>query len=254
MDKHIAYHKLCEAITEPGCPVCRLTIEAVTGYLDRLMYADVNAIRLRDQLRRSRGFCAEHARQVLEIGNSLGLAIIYKDVVDNLGRALAKGRYRPISWLQRLRERRRASARSQATAALVESLSPQASCPACDERRMVEDVLLGTLVEHLGENAEFRADWQRSEALCLPHFLRALELVRSQESYQALVETQLKVWGQLSEELAEYIRKNDYRFRHEGFGSEGDSWLRAVKKVVGEWKEPRRAPDTTREARSAPDR
>jgi len=37
----------------------------------------------------------------------------------------------------------------------------------------------------------------------------------------------------LHTELAELIRKNDYRFMKEGFGKEGDSWLRAVAMMVG---------------------
>ena len=32
----------------------------------------------------------------------------------------------------------------------------------------------------------------------------------------------------LRAELGEFIRKNDYRFIHEGFGAERDSWRRAV--------------------------
>ena len=34
-------------------------------------------------------------------------------------------------------------------------------------------------------------------------------------------------------ELAEFIRKNDYQFSAEGFGKEGDSWLRAIGMIAG---------------------
>jgi NTP pyrophosphatase (non-canonical NTP hydrolase) len=37
----------------------------------------------------------------------------------------------------------------------------------------------------------------------------------------------------LHAELAELIRKNDYRYIKEEFGKEGDSWLRAVAMMVG---------------------
>jgi hypothetical protein len=37
----------------------------------------------------------------------------------------------------------------------------------------------------------------------------------------------------LKAELDEFIRKNDYQFAGEGFGKEGDAWLRAIGMVVG---------------------
>jgi len=40
--------------------------------------------------------------------------------------------------------------------------------------------------------------------------------------------------GALVGELDEYIRKHDYRFRHEGFGGEEDSPRRAISRAVGE--------------------
>ena len=36
-----------------------------------------------------------------------------------------------------------------------------------------------------------------------------------------------------SEGCDEFIRKNDYRFMSEGFGSEGDAWIRAIECLSG---------------------
>jgi len=33
--------------------------------------------------------------------------------------------------------------------------------------------------------------------------------------------------------LSEFIRKSDARFRHEGFGAEGDAYLRAARYLTG---------------------
>jgi len=35
------------------------------------------------------------------------------------------------------------------------------------------------------------------------------------------------------EELKEFERKHDYRFSKEKFGKEGDSWIRAIEKLIG---------------------
>ena len=37
----------------------------------------------------------------------------------------------------------------------------------------------------------------------------------------------------LREELTEFIRKNDYRFKDEVMGAEGDSWRRAIVRLIG---------------------
>jgi hypothetical protein len=42
-------------------------------------------------------------------------------------------------------------------------------------------------------------------------------------------------WEQLQAELAEFIRKNDYRFSKECFEEERDSWLRATASLTGNW-------------------
>jgi len=39
--------------------------------------------------------------------------------------------------------------------------------------------------------------------------------------------------GNLRKELDEFERKHDYRFTKEGFGKEGDSWIRAIEKMIG---------------------
>jgi hypothetical protein len=69
--------------------------------------------------------------------------------------------------------------------------------------------------------------------LCLPHFRRAVAAVGNEESFTALVEAQKAVWQRLRADLAEFIRKNDHRFRGEPFGLEGDAWLRAIEAVSG---------------------
>jgi hypothetical protein len=59
-----------------------------------------------------------------------------------------------------------------------------------------------------------------SSGLCLPHFSRALEWVDDADTLKQLVALQRRTLTELRGELAEFIRKNNYRFRHEGFGKE----------------------------------
>jgi hypothetical protein len=55
----------------------------------------------------------------------------------------------------------------------------------------------------------------------------------SVQSHQLLLDLARDHWENLADELSEFIRKNDYRFSKEGFGTERDSWLRATGVLTG---------------------
>jgi hypothetical protein len=74
---------------------------------------------------------------------------------------------------------------------------------------------------------------QASDGLCLAHLRLALEHVRDQSASDQLLLIHREKLENLRSELSEFIRKNDYQAMKEGFGREGDAWLRAVGMVVG---------------------
>jgi hypothetical protein len=79
--------------------------------------------------------------------------------------------------------------------------------------------------------------------LCFPHLARGLAQARSEQQATRLLE----IFGQGTEELRrdlrEFIRKQDYRFQHEGLTTaEASAWKRAVYRMVGE-PPPRRRPE-----------
>jgi hypothetical protein len=235
MKKHTVYYNLRDALVREGCPVCHIVLRGVAHYLDGLLYESVNDPGVRKALREARGFCNEHAWQLREIGGALGIAIIHRDVIETVMASIRRGRYRP-TWslpLQRLQGALRGDQPAVATADLVTVLEPQEECPACRQRRIMEDDYLNTLLQHLDDEGLAPA-LRTSAGLCLPHFRRALQLVRDEETFRRVVEWQLDCLERLHGELDELIRKHDYRFVGESFGTEGDAWIRAITQVSGE--------------------
>lgn len=224
--KHTAYYNLREALARsaasgPGhCPLCDLAAKAVASYLDSLLYESVNDPSLRQDIREARGLCNEHAWQLQTLsGGALGIALIYRDVLETVLQLIRQGKYRrsqPLA-LQRL----------AGTAELVAVLVPQRECPACRHQHVVEDVYLGTLIDALGEE-DMRSAFRASSGLCLPHFRHALQLVGSEAAFNRLVELETTCLERLDADLNEFIRKQDYRFAHEPIGQEGDAWRRAI--------------------------
>jgi hypothetical protein len=214
------YWDLLEACAKPGCPLCRVSLAFVRSYLDSTMYERVNDFGVRAALRDARGYCNAHAWMLTEgYGVVLGTAIIQRDVLNAVLKAadvapLGRGTRQYAQYILR-------------------RLRPTAECPACANQRTMEDIAVQTLLKYL-DDARLAAALAETSGLCLPHFSRALELVEDSDRLQRLLRFQWQALEGLCDELSELIRKHDYRFKDEGFGEEGDSWLRATGIVSAE--------------------
>jgi hypothetical protein len=231
----VSYHNIIQASSEPGCPLCRLAEKSVSAYLGALMYELVNDPEARDQIRETLGFCQAHAHHLAATtGSALGTGIIYRDVVNTVFKQLEAARYTPprgvpLHRLPEALDRQRPAAASEAA---VKALSPRAPCPVCVQEEKMEVLAIAALMAGL-EDEKLRAALGGSAGLCLPHLRRALQAVRSQTAFDTLVDLARGCYAALRAELDEFIRKNDYRFQHEGMGAEGDSWKRAVDLMTG---------------------
>jgi hypothetical protein len=201
------YDALIEACQQDGCPFCRLEHAADLRYLERLFYAQVNDYAVRQQLRASLGLCGEHAQMALNEaqGQALGLAIIYDDL---LRLALEQIDKQPAV------------------------LPAQKKCPACENRDEINTRALSEISSHILAG-EMQAALKASQGLCFAHLRQALGLMRDPVKRKALLAIQREIMLGLRSELAEYIRKNDYRFMGEALGPERDAWIRAVRMMAG---------------------
>ena len=98
-------YELTLACKKPDCPVCRLEQKSVQQYMEGLLYESVNSPSLRNRLRVSHGFCNEHAWLAIDnhLGDALGFAIIYHDVINSVLRQLdADAVHLPGIYVQRV--------------------------------------------------------------------------------------------------------------------------------------------------------
>lgn len=232
---NVTVYKLLDACREHGCPVCRLEQQSVERYLDSQLYENVNSPKWREQLRISLGFCREHAALAVDkrLGDSLGFSIIYRDLINSVLNGWNED-YKPArsprgwtSVLGRIPEQVRATVER-----MLSAITPRKRCPACEHRDEMTRTTLLVLTEELKTPVMVDA-LQASEGLCLPHLRLALGHMRDQSVCETLLTIQRSKLEALRAELDEFIRKNDYRYAGEGFGKEGDAWLRAIGMVVG---------------------
>ena len=225
---------LLQACHKPGCPVCRVESGAVERYINNLFYESVNDIQIRERLRSSLGFCREHARLAANnnVGNALGFAIIYQDVINNILKQLKSDAEPPQTrrWstlLHRIPEQI-----GEVVQRVLYALTPQKHCVVCQQRDRTLHLIISSLMEGLQE-PEMREALRTSDGLCIPHLKKSFEAVIDPDVCDVLLSIHREKLESLRAELAEFIRKNDYRFKEEGMGAEGDSWRRAIGRLTG---------------------
>lgn len=195
------YYELIDTMKEErGCPVCFLLDKYIDRYIDNLLYENVNDKDVRAQILNSRGFCREHSKRILRYGYkgyALGVAIIYKDLVESYLKELNEGKIIP------------------------------GRCFVCKVSDGIESRLLDEVIKSIKEY-EFYETYRNSDGLCIYHLSRILNSVRDKEIRDIFLEIVISKLKTLSKDLSEFIRKQDYRFKDESMEEKSDSWIRAI--------------------------
>ncbi|MGL4609168.1 MAG: DUF6062 family protein [Trueperaceae bacterium] len=185
------------AVTNTGCLFCAYEHHQARRYLLGIANDGINDPPLRMQLSNKGGFCARHTKEFVEEARVLSSAILLEAMLSH-----------------RL-ERSRAGKRS----IVVE-------CEACKIERKTRD----NLVKSVRRGREDKAflEYLRQGELCAGH----LELVCQQlpeNTRQPFVDKH----KQLLQQLAEVIRKHDYRFVSEGISEEETQSIKETLKLLG---------------------
>jgi hypothetical protein len=224
----LSYLDLIETFPRPGCAVCNLVLRDADRFLDTLLYEAVNMPETHQAFRAGRGLCNAHSWQLLRYnGNSLGISILYRAVVDETLKIL-DGAPDPQPGLARLW----GGGAAPDAVKLADSLEPSAPCPACKAMGDAEKRYVKMLGQHLDQSLE--EAYRASDGLGLPHFRQALRQTRAPEPFRRLIAIQRAIWSKLKADLEEFADKSDYRRAREPMGAEGDSWQRAVGRMAGE--------------------
>lgn len=225
---HTGTHfELLEGFGKEGCPVCRLTLDAVRHYLESANYELVADHGFRRQTRDALGFCNQHAYQWHKVADRLATAVLYDDVLDRVQAELRRARFRKGDLLAGV-----AALLHPGQANDCSLLTPEALCPACQYRQTWEGFAIQEVLQGLAE-PEFRAAYEDSAGLCLHHLRLALCQAPDAATFAVLRDAALWVEEKLSQQLHEIVRKHDYRFKDEPKGEEWVANVFAIAHVAG---------------------
>ena len=208
-EKHTTYYDILDSFKEKGCPLCFLVDRSVKSFFKAFLSELVLDNGMTVRLNKSKGFCERHGFSLLKHGDSLATAITYNVLVDDLLAELKKT----------------GSVKSK-------FFNQEGKCPACEAYNGSDERYTDAFVLYAGED-EFLEAYKKSTGVCVPHLKKLLAKAKDKELLKKLVEIHITFYGKLNEELLSMIRKNDYRYSKEPWGTEKDAWIRVVEKFVG---------------------
>ena len=233
------YFELLEMLEAEGhsgrsrhlCPVCRLTLQAVDRLLHQLSLEQVNEIETRQDLRAAGGFCNRHTYMWAALHDALGTAIIYEDLLREVGRRIERGDFLP----------RRAGLFGRAQPA-NDTFAP---CPLCLRQTEVEQRIVADFAEGFAGQPRLRQAYAAPpvSGLCLPHYRAAVARLENADG-EELGQLQRQKLAATQARLRQIIEKMDAgrklsevqaeeRAAARAIGDERESLARAVWQMAG---------------------
>ncbi len=265
MAKELTRSEIRDALkSSDECFLCALERVLEQEYVEHYLCECVMDPASRAEVVASRGFCNHHSHIMLaevakpKTADGLGVALVVKSVaeafvedIEAQGRwadCLAEPEARSLSRIVTLARdigslfsRLKGEKRSIIKEKVQRWASLRKHCPACRSVDFFVKLYADELVDALdGEDHGIVELFKASRGMCVPHYSTVIcsldeRLPGSRKGPVArqIVEVQLKNMRRLNLELSEFIRKHDYRFSNEPWGTEQDVVPRAVMKLSG---------------------
>lgn len=197
------------------CPVCRSMEKSVDGWVIGTFSNLLHNENARLEMKRD-GFCADHLRRITELAReksdvgSLAVSIVFRELLVE-----------QLVWL-RVRKEPIFQARR----------NPRpGSCVLCSVASKTERIYLSAFSRFL-QSLEVKEKYEESGAIfCINHSRCLLKKV-GRSTQEWLTDIQKRKYGQLTEEIEEFVSKHDYRNRVP-IGEERTAWYTASR-LIGE--------------------
>ena len=248
MKYHIDTIPVWDAMKRDGeCLLCALERKTELDEAERYLGASVMEPDVRIQVNR-KGFCRRHHGMLYGMSNRLGHALMLESHTIETRERAAKIFKKLDSAAATLKNAGIAgkfggkgkSAEAAVREQAAELLDMAGSCLMCDtiEENMMR--YLHTFFHLYQNDSDFRTRFSSGKGICLPHTGRLLEVAASElgakelgEFVSVITRLQTENLDRIQEEISWFIKKFDYRYEKESWGTSKDAVERTVNKLRG---------------------
>jgi hypothetical protein len=225
--------RICRAIKQEGCPVCRLCsagLESGWFWFFSESYAEGSGV---NKYIDHWGFCNEHTKMIAKIGPKWQKSVIYSWIISSHLPNLERLQRTHLKFVQARNAIARRAARRSVDKVVLE-IVPTGDCLFCESSLHAAQRHIAELLEALND-VEIRRLYENSDGLCMRHFFEAIGNLDSRHSAHliGIIEKQIRDLRHLRDNFEEFFRKEDYRYSDEPKGDEQTTWIRSMSKFLG---------------------
>ena len=233
MQYHLDTIPVWEAMEQnTACPLCALYRRVEASEIERSLGGSVMEPDARIRVN-EKGICARHHGQLFAMQNRLGHALL----VDSHTKELLK----KIDSIKLPEERRGLFAPKDGLSALIETLKGlNAPCVICENIQTHMERYLYTFIHLWKTDQGFRAKWEASQGVCLPHAAELLAHAQrhlNAASQRAFAQTLLTLvkssLAQDEKDLEWFTLKFDYRNHDKPWGNSRNALQRTINRLRG---------------------
>jgi len=198
-------HKLSDSMHGYDCPLCTLLESMNNDHIRILLYESVNDRTLRKRFLQDEGFCAFHAKKVLNEGAPLNHAILYDALLEEKLKSYQKDK----------------------------PLIKKTDCLFCEKERDNEAYLIKAFIDGMNEE-DFVARYKEEGLLCFAHLDPINAQLKRDKHKRNLIKTiTLEKYNALSTIFKSIKMKHDYRYSGTSWTEEERKlWQEAVKLLI----------------------
>lgn len=243
MHYHIDTIPVLEALEAGGeCLLCNVEKKTDQLYVENFLGGSVMSPDTRVQVN-EHGFCPTHFKKLYEEKNRLGLALLTHTYMRETTRQLdAKFKSLPKAKEKNKLFGDKKSPEYVQYEALLNWLSQkEQDCMICKKVDAAMARYTYTMLYLFRTSNEFKSQFESSSGLCLHHIQLSIRIALEQfgtagcgEWLKSVLPIVLQSLERLDGELDWFIKKFDYRYRQEPWGTSEDSLVRSLQKLVGE--------------------
>ena len=192
------------------CPFCRLYAQLEENELDLILGASMMEPDVRIKTN-AKGFCRRHLEMMFTRKNRLGMALMLESHLDETRRLVEKGDFKNLDKLEH-------------------------DCYVCERIEYQLSKMIENAVLLWDEDYDFREKLAAQPYICIPHTRRWLEMAKHMlnrkkfgQFSEALLPITLNYYDSLSEDVSWFVKKFDYRYEKEPWGTAKDAVERAIK-------------------------